>query len=745
MLSYGEEAAISAANTAPRARAGRSLLWRLIVPTCIAVATLVCGIALYAPHEVVETAVSEALVRGEQTARQLQTLRAFYSDHVVARATKSGTSASAVYKTDGKSIPAPTTFILDVTEAFKEDGLTVRLVSPYPWPARRGRVLDGFENEAWEQLKQNPGGMWSRRDKLEGRDVLRLAVADRMQQSCVGCHNTAANSPKRDWKVGDVRGLIEVVQPIDAILAGSRSLSWNLVAAGAAGGLVLLGLLIGNGMRLIRPLRDLARVIHAMAGGVKDVPIPHTERTDELGTVAQALKNLQEQTAERARAEALVNHMAHHDALTLLPNRLLFRENLMQDIARARPERTIAVLCLDLDNFKNVNDTLGHPIGDVLLKAAAARLLECVDQNDTVARLGGDEFAIVQVAEGQPVAATVLAQQLIDAMAEPFEIEGHSVVIGTSAGIALAPNDGNEPDGLLKNADLALYRAKAEGRGTYRFFEARMDAEMQARRLLEMDLRGALARDEFELHYQPIIDLSTGRPKGLEALLRWRHAERGLVPPGEFIPLAEEIGIITPIGAWVLRQACTDAAGWPADLTIAVNLSPVQFRSKTLVLDVVTALGASGLAAHRLELEITEAVMLQDTEATLATLRQLKELGARISMDDFGTGYSSLSYLRTFPFDKIKIDQSFVRDLASRPESLAIVRAVAGLGSTLGIATTAEGVETLEQLDVVRAEGCTQVQGFLLGKPGPASMVPTLLGLTGVRKDDPLTLEAAVA
>src|SRR5690349_3339787 len=715
MRSVPDEVPNPAPNRAAVAPAGRSLLWRLIVPTCLAVATLVCGIAFYAPHEVVETAVGEALERGEQTARQLQTLRAFYSDHVIATATRSGTPASPDYRSDGKSIPVPTTYILDVAEAFKDNGLTVRLVSPYPWPTREGRALDAFEAEAWEQLTQNPDGRWSRRDKLDGRDVLRLAVADRMQQSCVDCHNTAAASPKKDWKVGDVRGLIEVVQPLDAVLAGANALSWNLVAGGASAGLILLGLLLGNATRLIRPLTDLTRAIHAMAGGAQDTPIPHTERTDELGTVAQALKYLQAETAERARAEAMVNHMAHHDALTMLPNRVRFRENLKQELVRVRPEQPIAVLCLDLDDFKAVNDTLGHPIGDALLKAVAERLTACLHETDTVARLGGDEFAIVQAAGAQPVAATVLAQQLNETMAEPFEIEGHSVVIGTSAGIALAPNDGTDPDELLKNADMALYRAKAEGRGTYRFFEAKMDADMQSRRLLEVDLRGALARNEFEVHYQPLVDLQTARLNGFEALLRWRHPERGLVSPAEFIPLAEDIGLIAPIGAWVLKQACADAAGWPGELAVAVNLSPVQFRSKTLTLDVVAALGASGLPARRLELEITEAVMLQDTETMMAALNELKALGARISMDDFGTGYSSLSYLRKFPFDKIKIDQSFVRDLASRPESLAIVRAVAGLGSTLGIATTAEGVETMEQLRAVRAEGCTQAQGFLLG------------------------------
>jgi len=548
-----------------------------------------------------------------------------------------------------------------------------------------------------------------------------------MQQSCVNCHNASPDSPKRDWKVGDVRGLIEVVQPIETILAGSRALSRDLVAGGMIAGIVLLGLLLANALQLIRPLRDLTRSIHAMARGAKDEAIPHTTRTDELGTVARALEHLQQETEERARAEALVTHMAHHDALTRLPNRLRFREELEQGLARAHGEDALAVLCLDLDNFKAVNDTLGHPVGDALLKVVAERLLEGAGETNTVARLGGDEFAIVQTGAAQPVGATVLAQHLIETIAAPYEIDGHSVVIGTSIGIAVAPNDGTDPDAILKNADLALYRAKAEGRGGYRFFEAAMDASMQARRLLELDLRSALGLNQFELMYQPLVDLTTADVKGFEALLRWRHPERGLVSPAEFIPLAEEIGLITQIGAWVLRRACAEAATWPSHLTVAVNLSPVQFTSKALVLDVVTALGTSSLAPRRLELEITEAVLLHDTEATLATLTHLKGLGVHISMDDFGTGYSSLSYLRKFPFDKIKIDQSFIRDLSKTPESMAIVRAVAGLGRSLGISTTAEGVETLEQLRTVKAEGCTQVQGYLLSRPLAARDVPRML------------------
>jgi diguanylate cyclase (GGDEF)-like protein/PAS domain S-box-containing protein len=430
---------------------------------------------------------------------------------------------------------------------------------------------------------------------------------------------------------------------------------------------------------------------------------------------------------ERRRTEARIEHMARHDALTDLPNRILFREHLEQHLARVRRGESLAVLCLDLDHFKGVNDSLGHPIGDALLQAAASRLRACVREVDVIARLGGDEFAILQVRAEQPTSATALAQRLIEALAQPFDLDGHQVVIGTSIGIALAPLDGDDPDQLLKNADMGLYRAKSDGRGTFRFFEPEMDAKMKVRRALEVDLRKALAEGEFELFYQPIVNLEPDQISGFEALLRWRHGERGMVSPADFIPLAEEIGLIIPLGEWALRRACADAKLWPGELMVAVNLSPVQFKSKSLVPMVVSALATSGLPARRLELEITETVLMQDNAATLATLHQLRELGVRISMDDFGTGYSSLSYLRRFPFDKIKIDRSFIRDLAQRDDSRSIVRAVTGLGSSLGMVTTAEGVETEEQLKLLRAEGCTQVQGYLFSPPKPLREVAALI------------------
>jgi diguanylate cyclase (GGDEF)-like protein len=387
----------------------------------------------------------------------------------------------------------------------------------------------------------------------------------------------------------------------------------------------------------------------------------------------------------------------------------------------------MAVLYIDLDHFKDVNDTFGHPIGDVLLRQVSERLRGCVRPSDAVARLGGDEFAVIQTAANQPVSATAMANRIIKELALPFDLDGHQAIIGASIGISVAPDDGDDADGLLKKADMALYRSKEDGRGIYSFFEPEMDARMQRRRALELDLRKAISLNQFEVHYQPLLNLQNNEISGFEALVRWRHPERGMVQPNDFIPLAEETGLIGPIGNWVLNQACSDALKWPDHVKIAVNLSPVQFN-KTLVLDVISALAKSGLAPSRLELEITETVLMQDTDSAIAMLNQLRDLGVRIAMDDFGTGYSSLGYLRKFPFDKIKIDRSFIADMDEKADSIAIVRAVTGLGATLGISTTAEGVETVEQLRQLRQEGCTEAQGFLISKPRPASELADLLG-----------------
>ena len=428
-------------------------------------------------------------------------------------------------------------------------------------------------------------------------------------------------------------------------------------------------------------------------------------------------------TARRA-AEVQADEMARHDPLTGLPNRLLLRERLKEAVGRLqRSGEACAVLLIDLDRFKPVNDTLGHPMGDALLKKVADRLRSTVRPTDTVARIGGDEFVILQTGIHEASNTQALARRIVDLVGRTYMVDGHLLTIGASVGVALAPNDGTEADTLLKNADLALYRAKLDGRATYRFFEPEMDARMQARRRLELDMRQALARREFQLHYQPQMQLEGNRLVGCEALIRWNHPERGMVSPLDFIPLAEEIGLIVPIGEWVMRQACRDAVTWPAPLSVAVNVSPAQFKNERLVEMVMSALSSSGLPATRLEVEITEGVLLQENEKTLQTLHRLRELGVRVSMDDFGTGYSSLSYLRSFPFDKIKIDRSFVSDLSGKRDGEAIIRAIACLGRSLGMTTVAEGVETADQMERIRAEGCTDVQGYLISKPVSAAEV----------------------
>ena len=431
---------------------------------------------------------------------------------------------------------------------------------------------------------------------------------------------------------------------------------------------------------------------------------------------------------ERKRAEARVAFMAEHDVLTSLPNRVLLRSHLAKLLGRGRRgSRHLAVLCLNLDNFKTVNDTLGHPVGDLLLQTIAQRLRASLREHDVAARLGGDEFAILQPGIEQPEEAGSLAQRLIAVIAEPCLIDGHQVVVGASIGIALAPGDGEDADRLMKNADMALDRAKADGGAGFRVFEPGMDARLQARRRLEVDLRAGLAAGAFEVHYQPLVDLRGGTVAGFEALLRWPHAERGMIPPGEFIPVAEETGLIAPLGALVLRRACQDAAAWPADITVAVNLSPLQFRTGNLLGLVMDTLRATGLKARRLELEITEGLLLDHNELVLATLHALRALGVRIAMDDFGTGYSSLSYLRSFPFDKIKIDRSFIRDMGSSAGAQAIVRAIVSLGTSLGITITAEGVETESDLACLRAEGCSQAQGFLFSQARPQAEILRVL------------------
>jgi diguanylate cyclase (GGDEF)-like protein len=434
----------------------------------------------------------------------------------------------------------------------------------------------------------------------------------------------------------------------------------------------------------------------------------------------QGYRGTYRDVTQRKADQLRIGFLASHDPLTSLSNRTRFRERVEQALATAGKDESFAVCCLDIDGFKNVNDTLGHPIGDMLLVAVAERLSACVSKKDAVARLGGDEFAILQMASSQPGEAIELAQRILSAIGEPYSVEGHRIVINTSIGITIAPTDGTHHDDLLKNADIALYRAKIDGRGAYRLFEAEMDVRLQERRLLEIELQIALACDQFEVFFQPIVDVTSKGIVAYEALLRWNHPSRGMISPATIIPLAEETGLIVPIGEWVWRQACLEAATWPDHIHVAVNLSPVQFNRGALVETVAQALTASGLSGSRLALEITEGVLLKNGESTYAILRQLRALGVRIAMDDFGAGYSSLGYLRSFPFNQIKIDRSFVQDLGKTSQAAAIIRAIVGLGAALEMTVIAEGVETSEQFSIIQSEGCAEAQGYFFAMPKSA-------------------------
>jgi diguanylate cyclase (GGDEF)-like protein len=430
-----------------------------------------------------------------------------------------------------------------------------------------------------------------------------------------------------------------------------------------------------------------------------------------------------EDITARRQAEKQIAYLARHDTLTDLPNRARLREWLTHALTQSHRGRPLAVLHIDLDHFMTLNDSLGHPIGDELLRAVSDRLRANVGDNDLVARIGGDEFAVALSDIATASEAAAITTRICDAIRVPYEIAGHAIMVDSSVGISLAPDDGSDADALIKNADLALSRAKSEGRGIYRFFEPEMDARTQARRKIELALKHALPRDEFELFYQPIVNLKTNQITSFEALLRWHHPERGLILPSEFVPVAEEIGLIAPIGDWVIYQSCKEAATWPEHLKVAINLSPTHLARSNIIALITGALAAARLPANRLELEVTEAVVLHATDATLATLHQLRDMGVRIALDDFGTGYSSLSYLRSFPFDKLKIDRSFIKDLGENEESVAIIEAIAMLAKALNVTTTAEGVETEQQLQQIRRLGFTEMQGFLFSQPLPRAKV----------------------
>ncbi|MBV2148501.1 EAL domain-containing protein [Sphingobium sp. AS12] len=509
-------------------------------------------------------------------------------------------------------------------------------------------------------------------------------------------------------------------------MAGYAPILWALFGFGAVGGVLAVAGVFAASRRLTQPIVALEAAARKVSAG--EHAQVKVETRDEIGRLAQSFNRMVDAVEAR---EAQIAHMAFHDALTGLPNRAMLREQVALGLTRAEGGN-LMLFCIDIDNFKSINESLGHPVGDALLCEVGTRLAATCPSG-FVARLAGDEFAVKLRAGGQT--ADQAGRAIVAALAEPFDIDGHRIIVSASVGIALSPQDGADATSLLKNAELALHRAKSEGKGSHRFFESAMDAEAQARRALETDLHDALRNGELALHFQPLFGLSQNRVTAFEALLRWQHPTRGMVSPVHFIPLAEETGLIIPIGEWALHEACRIAATWPDHIRVAVNISPIQFRSPNLAAVVLQALARSGIAANRLELEITESLFIDNVEATLSSLHSLRALGVRVALDDFGTGYSSLSYLRSFPFDKLKIDRSFIVDLLEHKGATAIIRAITTLADALGIETTAEGVEHSEQLDILRAEGCGQIQGYLFSRPIPAQDVEALLDkLDGARK-----------
>ncbi|KAB0677238.1 putative bifunctional diguanylate cyclase/phosphodiesterase [Aureimonas leprariae] len=539
------------------------------------------------------------------------------------------------------------------------------------------------------------------------------AMMDITKGEVIGGYGAAVDltAPLQNWRSGLFRQIGEAI----AILIGTLAAIYILLRVAA-----------------LRPLTRLSQATKRLAAGDTDVAIDLDNRRDAIGAMAGALRIFRDGLvakrkleAENEQAQSELRYLASHDTLTGLPNRALFRQRLAE--ALAANDSSLAVFCLDIDHFKTINDTLGHAAGDKFLQIVAERLRAAVGLNGFAARLGGDEFALVHTTQSGVSAVDDLCQALLAAFKDRVEIEGRKFPLTLSVGIALAPADGRTAEELLQHADVALYRAKGEGRNTYRFFDAQMNEAIAERRELEGDLREAFERGDLELHYQPLVDVGSGTIVAVEALMRWQHPERGWISPAVFIPIAETCGLIVPMGRWLLQTACAQAAMWPG-ISLSVNLSPAQFRDRDLVPFVAATLAEAKFPAERLEIEITEGLLLDASLKPLETLLALKALGVKIAMDDFGTGYSSLGYLQSFPFDKIKIDRSFVSAIETNPSAAAIVRSVVGLGQSLGMTTTAEGVETAGQMAFLQGERCDQVQGYLLAKPQDPLRLTALLG-----------------
>lgn len=663
------------------------LTYRLVFAIIAILACAVIAMAIYLPPMLRHAALAGVTQSNIQTADQIKAIRNYYAEHVVAKVIAGGSlTASAFHMGEADRIPLPATMVQDLSTLLESRAVGFRLVSPFPWPHRADRQLDDFQREAWAYLSQNTAQSLARVDMLEGKRVLRTAVADIMaNQRCVDCHNGDRNLAKTDWKVGDMRAVLEVRRDVDEEMAGVDARAWTIIGSFAA----------------------MATLLSAV-----------------LLVIAKAVDHW---TLEKREADGQIYHMAHHDSLTGLHNRMSITTIVDEAItARGGKGIGLALFFIDLDRFKEINDGLGHAAGDLLLKTVAKRLLAVVGKDDKVGRLGGDEFIVLQTKSQSQSDTEALAAAIVRTLAEPMSLGEHEVCISGSIGVMRGSTRKTTRTAMMRSADAAVYKAKDNGKNCYVMFTDAMDEEMASQRALEQSIREGLENRRFELHYQPIVSARTAQVRGFEALLRLTGSNGKPVPPSIFVPIAEELGMISRIGTWVVEEACRTATFWPNEITVSVNLSPAQFialttRDETISQVVKRVLLDTGLAPARLELEITEGIFIEKTDAIMTELTALKAMGVKIALDDFGTGYSSLAYLWKFPFDKLKIDRSFIILMGSGdPKMTSFVRTIASLGHTLNLKVTAEGIETHDQAAFVRALGVDFIQGYLYGKGMPA-------------------------
>ena len=706
------------------------LFWRMTLPVPM---MLVIGILLllFALPKAVEwnikvTAKENAL----QVARDYRSIRDYYNTFVVNEVLSSGDIAvSHLHLENDSSIPSPATFLKEMTKQRGSDDVSISLVSPFPFISRDEPELDSFQKGAWAALTNNPDEVLVSID--HANDIVRVAIADRMTaKSCVSCHNNHPDSPRHDWNLGDVRGVLEVQSNVGAQLARGTSLSIGLIVALSIGGVFLTVINGLNARTVAKPLNAMSQALLQLSTGKRDFRLPETETTEEVRQLWNAFHAFRKHDEEREALSKQVHALAYYDSLTDLPNRASFRERLDSEITRARnePGLMIAVMLLDLDHFRDVNNALGHDAGDELLRTLGQRLSELEGHQLLVARISEDEFGVLVCQEGDPVleqeAASDSVRKIVAAVEEPIEWEEQALSLSGSLGISIYPKDGSDSSALLKHADLALDQAKKEGRRTYRYFTQNMEAEVVKRIQMTRDLRAALENDELYPCFQPQYDVQSGDIIGAELLLRWRQPDGTNISPGEFIPVAEQSGLIVPIGRRILQDACRLSLAWQqagmAPIRIAVNVSAIEFDQPDFVESVESVLAESGLDPSLLELELTESATMNEVELVIQVMQRLHDMGLALAIDDFGTGYSSLSYLKQLPIDRLKIDQSFVRDLMTDKDDAAIARTIIGLAKNLDLHVIAEGVEDSETLAFLQAEQCDEAQGFYFSRPLPA-------------------------